>query len=94
METGGRHLRIQSTSIWKGVFTPSGALIFAAAQGTPLDYLALEARGTYVPGSQWDYNNWEAILSRRPPPGRCTDSTLKHTSRLPGREAYLLVLEL
>lgn len=69
----------------------SGAPVFAVAmQGTALEYVVLEARGTCVPGSHGTVTIRGTILGRLPPPGHCTDSKLKHDPSLPLKDAYLL----
>lgn len=62
-----------------------------AIQGTPLDCLALEAKGACVLKSHETLTTEEAALGRLAPPGPCTDSRLKHTSTLFEKEACLLV---
>lgn len=77
----------------------SGALVFtfddpvfaAATQGAPLDHLALEARGSCIPGSHGTRTIRDSVLGRLLPSGHCTDSRLKHTPSLAEKEAYLLV---
>lgn len=87
---------LQSTSISRrGVLTHIWYPNFvAAAQGIPLDLLALVARGACVPWSHRNITIEETVLGRLPSPGLCTDSRLKHTPGLSMKEAYLLILEL
>lgn len=55
----------------------SGALLFmscdlvsaAATQGMPLDHLALEARGAFLPGSHGAVTIRNSVPSRLPPSG-------------------------
>lgn len=76
------------------IFT-SGALVFmAAAQGTPIDPLALVLRDTCIPETHRTRTIGETILDRLQPPGHCTDSRMKHNSNPSVKEAYLLLLEL
>lgn len=75
------------THIWNPNFV-------AAAQGIPLDLLALVARGACVPGSHRTVTIGERVLGRVPSPGHRADLRLKHTPVLSLKEAYLLVLEL
>ena len=86
METGGRHLRAlplpqHNTSLSKREFLHiAGVLIFAAAaQGTSLIHLALEAGGACVLGplEQLTIRSWQATATS-----------------LSVKEVYLLVLEL
>lgn len=66
--------------------------VFATAtQGSPLDHLALEARGACIPGSHGNVTIRDSILGRLPPSGHCTGSRLKHTPSLAEKAAYLLV---
>ena len=59
------------------VFT-SGDLVFAAVtQGTPLDCLAMKAKGTCVPGFHGTVKIGKTVLGRPPPTGYYTDSRLK-----------------
>lgn len=72
-----------------------GALIFeGVTQGTPLHHMALEAKVTFIPGSQRTVTIKEAVIGRLQPRGYCIDTRLKHTPSLFVKEAYLLVLEL
>lgn len=65
----------------------------SCAQGSPLDLLALEARGACDPGSHGTVNIGESVLGRSPPHGAAQIAD-KHTSGLSMKEAYLLALEL
>lgn len=61
--------------------------------GLPLDHLALVVRGA----CSWPHRTLttgKTVLGRLAPPGPCTDSRLKHTSSLLGKDSYLLFLEL
>lgn len=66
----------------------------AAAQGMPLDHLALMARRVCIPGSHGTLTIGDRVLGRLPPPGHFTDSRLKYTPSLSVKEAYFLGLEL
>lgn len=76
----------------------SGDLVFAtAAQGTPLDCLALEASGRggrylhlWVP---WECNNQKNSSWQTPPPRVLHRQQIETHPSLPGKEAYLLILE-
>lgn len=66
---------LQITSVsWRGALHMAAALIFmsdalvfaAAAQGIPLDCLALVAKGTFIPWSRFPY------------PGHCVNCKLRH----------------
>ena len=59
-------------------------------RGTPLDYLALEARGPCFPESHGTVIIEETVFGRLPSPGHCTDSRLKHLY-ISEKAAYLFV---
>lgn len=59
---------------WRGVLHMSGTLVFvAAAQGTPLDRLALGIRGSCIPGSHGIVAIRKTVLGSMPPPWHSTD---------------------
>lgn len=63
-------LRNSGVPVYLFIFLMSCAPVFiAAAQGTPLVCLALEAMGTSVPGSHKTVTKGDILLSRLPPPG-------------------------
>lgn len=68
------------------VFTPGDPSFVAATQGTPLDCLALEARGACLLGFH------RTVTIRDSPcqtPGLCTDSRLKHMPSVSKRPSCL-----
>lgn len=60
----------------------------AAAQGMPLDHLALVARKACVSRSHQTITIGERVLGRLPSPGNCTHSRLKHTLSFWGRSLF------
>jgi len=54
------------------VFMSSALVFMVAAQGIPLDQLALLARGACIPGSHWMVTIGEEVLGWLPPPEYCT----------------------
>lgn len=73
----------------------SGAPVFVAAtQGLTLDCLTLVASGDCFPGFYGNVKIGETVLDRLPSLGNCTDSILKHITKLSVKEAYWLFLEL
>ena len=62
--------------------------------GDMLCFLALEAKGAWLPKSHGTIIIGERILGRPSLPGHCTDSRLKHNPSLSEKEVYLHVQEL
>ena len=65
----------------------------AAAQGIPLDHLALGAMRTCIAGCM-ELKQMETVICCLPTPRYCVDNRLKYTTSLNVKEAYLLILEL